>query len=182
MLAAFLLLRVTGAAVKEPTDVFGAERIVDRFDLWTQSVRAGIAQDILKWMKVRMAYPFEIRSAEAWNMPTTLPRLAYASNSKAGLALAIGQGANRYAILCLMAFCALATRALCADIRIFAKDQTGRPIEGAIVWAEVARAKMPSPVKAEIVLKNRQFIPPVTVIPVGSVVRFPNRDNVRHHV
>lgn len=115
-------------------------------------------------------------------MPTTLPRSAYASNSKAGWAAVIGQGANPYAIFCLMALCAFAARALCADVHILARDQTDRPIEGAIVWAEVARAKMPSPVQAEIVLKSRQFIPPVTVIPVGSVVRFPNQDKVRHHV
>lgn len=45
LLAAFLLLRVTGAAeVMEPTDVFGVERIVDRFDVWAQSVRAGIVE------------------------------------------------------------------------------------------------------------------------------------------
>jgi plastocyanin len=115
-------------------------------------------------------------------MPTTLPRLAYASGFKVGLAVVIGKRANRYGIFCLMVFCAFAARALCADIHILAKDQTGRPIEGAIVWAEVPRAKMPSPVQAEIVQKNRQFIPPVTVIPVGSVVRFPNWDNVQHHV
>jgi hypothetical protein len=48
------------AEVKEPTDVFGAERIVYRFDAWTQSVQAGIEQGIVKWMKVRMAYRFEI--------------------------------------------------------------------------------------------------------------------------
>jgi hypothetical protein len=48
------------AEVKEPTDVFGAERMVYRFDAWTQSVRAGIDQDLTKWMKVRMAYRFEM--------------------------------------------------------------------------------------------------------------------------
>jgi plastocyanin len=115
-------------------------------------------------------------------MPTTLPRFAYASGSKVGLAVAIGKRANCYGIFCLMVFCAFAPRALSADIHILAKDQTGRPIEGAIVWAKVPRAKMPSPVQAEITQKNRQFIPLVTVIPVGSVVRFPNRDIVKHHV
>jgi hypothetical protein len=48
------------AEVKEVTDVFGAERIVYRFDAWTQSVRAGIDQDLTTWMKLRMAYRFEI--------------------------------------------------------------------------------------------------------------------------
>lgn len=48
------------AEVKEATDVFGAERMVYRFDAWTQSVRAGIEQDLTTWMKLRLAYRFEI--------------------------------------------------------------------------------------------------------------------------
>ena len=47
------------AEVKEATDVFGAERMVYRFDAWTHSVRAGIEQDLTTWMKLRLAYRFE---------------------------------------------------------------------------------------------------------------------------
>jgi plastocyanin len=89
---------------------------------------------------------------------------------------------SRVSMFGILVFLALGVRGLCADIQILVKDQTGRPIEGAIVWAEISREKVPSPVHAEIVQRNRQFIPPVTVIPVGSVVRFPNWDNVQHHV
>ena len=76
----------------------------------------------------------------------------------------------------------LLSNALCSDVQVSAKDQTGPPIEGAVIWAEVARAGAPAPMRTEIVQKNRQFIPPVTVVPVGSLVRFPNWDNVQHHV
>ena len=48
------------AEVKEATDVFGAERMVYRFDAWTQSVRAGIEQKLTTWMRLRIAYRFEI--------------------------------------------------------------------------------------------------------------------------
>ena len=48
------------AEVKEATDVFGAERMAYRFDAWTQSVRAGIDQKLTTWLKLRMAYRFEI--------------------------------------------------------------------------------------------------------------------------
>jgi plastocyanin len=34
----------------------------------------------------------------------------------------------------------------------------------------------------EIEQVSRQFAPRVTVMPVGSMVQFPNRDTVRHHV
>lgn len=48
------------AEVKEATDVFGAERMVYRFDAWTQSVRVGVEQKLTTWMKLRLAYRFEI--------------------------------------------------------------------------------------------------------------------------
>jgi plastocyanin len=73
--------------------------------------------------------------------------------------------------------------ALASDIQVLVKDQTGRPVEAAIVWVEDPRGKNPpAPIQAEILQKNLQFIPAVTVIPVGSSVRFPNRDTVQHHV
>lgn len=115
-------------------------------------------------------------------MRTTLPRSVYASNSEAGPAFAPWHCGSRFGVLGLLVFLTLSARAFGSDVRVVVKDQTGRPIEGAIVWAEVSRERMPPPVQAEIVQKNRQFIPPVTVIPVGSVVRFPNWDNVQHHV
>jgi len=72
--------------------------------------------------------------------------------------------------------CAWAT-----DIQVKVADQRGRPIEGAVVWVDEP-AKNLSPLDVEISQKNRQFHPEVTVIPVGSKVRFPNRDSVQHHV
>jgi hypothetical protein len=55
------------AEVKEPTDVFGAERMVYRFDAWTHSVRAGIEQDLTTWMKLRLAYRFEFTQRGSLN-------------------------------------------------------------------------------------------------------------------
>ncbi len=113
-------------------------------------------------------------------MRTILPRSAYASNSEAAVAAWLCRG--RVGISGILVFCGLSVRALATDAQVVVKDQASRPIEGAIVWAEVSRERRLPPVQTEIVQKNRQFIPPVTVIPVGSVVRFPNWDNVQHHV
>lgn len=74
----------------------------------------------------------------------------------------------------------LATAAA-ADLRIIVKDQNGRPVENAVVWV-TSSARHASPVAREIVQKNRQFIPQVTIVPVNSTVTFPNRDTVKHHV
>lgn len=39
-----------------------------------------------------------------------------------------------------------------------------------------------SPVQAEVVQKDRMFHPHVLILPTGSSVNFPNRDNTQHHV
>jgi len=115
-------------------------------------------------------------------MQTTSPRLVYGSGSDAAM-WSWPRYRQSLATFCLLCLCVLVYPAIGADVRILVKDQTGRPVEGAIVWAELSREKKPpSAVQAEIVQKNRQFLPAVTVIPVGSVVRFPNWDNVQHHV
>jgi plastocyanin len=113
-------------------------------------------------------------------MQNTLPRSAYASKSEPAISPRPCRG--RFGIPGILVFCALSVRALASDVQVLVKDQTGRPIEGAVVWVKGSRENTPPPVQTEIVLKNRQFNPLVTVIPVGSVVRFPNRDNVKHHV
>jgi hypothetical protein len=55
------------AEVKEVTDVFGAERMVYRFDAWTHGVRAGIEQGLTTWMKLRLAYRFEFTQRGSLN-------------------------------------------------------------------------------------------------------------------
>ena len=55
------------AEVKEPTDVFGAERMVYRFDAWTNGVRAGFEQELTSWLKLRMAYRFEFTNRGSLN-------------------------------------------------------------------------------------------------------------------
>ena len=85
-------------------------------------------------------------------------------------------------ILGFLLLVALVVRAAGADVQVLVKDQTGRPVEGAVVWAEGPQKRTLPAIQTEILQKNRQFIPPVTIVPVGSVVRFPNWDNVQHHV
>jgi plastocyanin len=114
-------------------------------------------------------------------MQTKSPRSGCASNSDPDFAIDPRRAASRWGVVSLLIICLL-RNALGSDVQVIAKDQTGRPVEGAVVWAEVSRGGAPAPVRTEIVQKNRQFIPPVTVVPVGSLVRFPNWDNVQHHV
>ncbi|MBU2952868.1 methylamine utilization protein [Marinobacter sp. F3R08] len=57
---------------------------------------------------------------------------------------------------------------------------TSEPVADAVVFVEDTRQT--APVAAEIYQKDRAFHPQVLVIPVGSSVDFPNRDNTQHHV
>ncbi len=83
----------------------------------------------------------------------------------------------------LIAALAAALPALAASIQVTAKDARGAPVENAAVWA-VARLAPPPRWRREAAVeqKDKQFRPMVTVIQTHTMVRFPNRDDVRHHV
>jgi len=71
-----------------------------------------------------------------------------------------------------------------APLEVSVSDAAGKPLAGAVVFAESAQAR--SLVKpaagVEIAQVSKQFQPLVSVVPVGTAVSFPNRDTVRHHV
>ena len=54
------------------------------------------------------------------------------------------------------------------------------PIADAVVFLD--RVDVVTPVTAEVYQKDRTFHPNVLILPVGSLVEFPNRDNTQHHV
>ena len=80
---------------------------------------------------------------------------------------------------------ALGAGAACAvPLDVLVVDALGAPRAAAVVYLESAAARTAARPLAgyEIGQKERQFQPQVNVVTLGSVVRFPNRDTVRHHV
>lgn len=72
-----------------------------------------------------------------------------------------------------------------ADIAVTVLDDDGRPVEDAVVIAVPADGKVSLPAKPreEIVDQvDKEFSPRVKAVVIGTPVRFPNRDNVRHQV
>lgn len=69
-------------------------------------------------------------------------------------------------------------------VQLTVTDAAGKPVPDAVVFLDSAQAK--AAVKpltgAEVEQVGKQFAPRVSVVPVGSLVAFPNRDTVRHHV
>jgi plastocyanin len=69
-------------------------------------------------------------------------------------------------------------------LRVLVENAQGQPLEDAVVIAvPTAGIRSPPKPREEIVDQiDREFVPYVEPILVGSTVRFPNKDNIRHHV
>lgn len=55
-----------------------------------------------------------------------------------------------------------------------------RNVADAVVW--LTGTSRPSPLKASVEQKDMKFVPRILVVPTGSTVDFPNRDNLFHNV
>ncbi|MBA2622503.1 MAG: methylamine utilization protein [Chthoniobacterales bacterium] len=64
------------------------------------------------------------------------------------------------------------------------KDSKGVPVLDAVVYAEpLVGDKQKSKAQSAVIdQQNQQFVPYVSAIEAGTAVRFPNKDNIRHHV
>lgn len=86
--------------------------------------------------------------------------------------------------LCLGALLLMAARANAGTLQVAIVDQKGKPVEDAVVTATSAvplpeHGALPEGVVDQI---DKTFVPYVTVVRAGTEVRFPNSDNIRHHV
>ena len=84
------------------------------------------------------------------------------------------------AIASLSAQCGIAHG---ADLRARVVDQNGKPVEDAVVSVRSLAAAAQARPRDEVVDQvDKEFVPHVKPIVVGSRVHFPNNDNVRHEV
>lgn len=64
-----------------------------------------------------------------------------------------------------------------------AKDPLGNPLPDLVVWAMPRDGPAPARARPAMVeQRNKTFIPLVSVVQAGTMVAFPNRDDIRHHV
>ena len=84
----------------------------------------------------------------------------------------------------LLCAAGLALGAHAATVQVEVLDAAGKPLADAVVFLESPEArKAVRPLAgAEMAQDKRQFVPGVLVMPLGTEVRFPNHDTVRHHV
>ena len=92
---------------------------------------------------------------------------------------------NKLAATALALTCVFAWTARAAQLRVSVKDQHGRPVADAVVLAtpdEPKNALHAKPPLDTVDQVDKQFVPYVKPIFVGSRVRFPNSDHIRHQV
>jgi plastocyanin len=77
----------------------------------------------------------------------------------------------------------LCHRLVAGSLEVTVKDANGGFVADAVVYASLANSGV-SPTKKRIVIdqRDKQFVPYVTALQVGTAVMFPNSDNIRHHV
>ena len=81
----------------------------------------------------------------------------------------------------------LATSAVAGDVAVEVRNASGQPVRDAVVMIRPAAGVAPgTPMKVSwpmvMAQQSIQFTPYVLIAPLGSVVSFPNKDKVRHHV
>jgi len=85
----------------------------------------------------------------------------------------------------MLAWCVVAPAARAqVSGRVTVTDAGGRlaaDVGNAVVYLE-GRGPRGTPVRVDVTLDGRSFSPRVVVVPVGSTVRFPNRDPFNHNV
>jgi plastocyanin len=90
---------------------------------------------------------------------------------------------NRIILLSLLGVLLGAARPPSFTIESTVKDDKGRPVEDAVVYvASPLAASSRTTLSATMDQQDKEFIPHVLPVEVGTSVHFPNRDNIRHHV
>jgi plastocyanin len=79
---------------------------------------------------------------------------------------------------------AAAGHAAAASIDVRVRDPAGKPVPDVAVYATSAATPGETKTAKTIAIEqlDREFVPYVSVIQVGTTVEFPNRDRIQHHV
>ena len=68
------------------------------------------------------------------------------------------------------------------SLSVTVKDRKGAAVSNAVVYAKSTAVAARPGKQAVIDQRDKQFIPYVTAVQVGTSIMFPNGDNIRHHV
>jgi plastocyanin len=83
----------------------------------------------------------------------------------------------------MMLLCA--GNAFAMNVRATVKDDAGKPVKDAVLYATIQDREAPlprKPLEAVMDQQDREFVPYVLPIQTGTTVYFPNHDDLRHQV
>ena len=90
-----------------------------------------------------------------------------------------------YFMLSASLCCAISGTAWAGSISTLSLSKAGEPMSDVVIFATPTDRTVPAAVKVEtpvIAQQNMQFSPYVSVVRVGTEVKFPNYDKIEHHV
>ncbi len=75
-------------------------------------------------------------------------------------------------------------KVLCAgSVTVTVRDGKGSPVSDAVVYVKGSASSLSRAGKQGTIDQiDKEFVPYVTAVQVGTAIRFPNKDNIRHHV
>ncbi len=86
----------------------------------------------------------------------------------------------------ILASCVLWTQSFAgaATLESLVRDPAGKPLAEAVVYAIIPGKPQPARQGASAVMDqiDKEFVPHVLAVQSGTLVRFPNQDNIRHNV
>jgi plastocyanin len=88
---------------------------------------------------------------------------------------------NRLAAVIVLALYSVCRQSSAGSLSVAVKDANGGPVSDAVVYAEGGNSGSAKR-QAVIDQRDKQFVPYVSAVQVGTSVLFPNKDNIRHHV
>lgn len=89
----------------------------------------------------------------------------------------------RFALALLLAALVPLAVSAAGDLEVQVTDANGRALPDAVVYVVPdAAAAFPAPRPGLIDQVNREYVPLVSAVQVGTSVQFPNSDNIRHQV
>lgn len=92
--------------------------------------------------------------------------------------------------LCFVLAIAASANGMAGELQINVNTKNGKPLENVVVTLErvggmrdaTSTLDSSEPLEFSIKQIDQEFVPAVTVMPVGSSVSFPNQDDILHHV
>lgn len=95
----------------------------------------------------------------------------------------VATGACVLAVICVTSPAQPRTATVAGRLVVIEKgSRSADDVGQAVVWLEAARSVPTPPETVDVITAGKEFRPQVVVVPVGSLVRFPNSDPFNHNV